>query len=382
MDKLKADLNSLFEKKGFPPDAFFIDNAFAGKKLILYGAGECSHWFVEIVMKMRGYHPVAVLDKKFSSGDSFEGIPAFSPAEYDPTEDEKENAIVIICIGDQKHHDEIFSCLKKMGFRNIILLLDVYEVHNPFNQPEELARKGFSFYLERKKDILTAFELLADDESREIYAKCLQTHMTRKPVPLPMRPRKEQYFPTDVPLNKGHSRFVNCGSYDGDAIRLLNETCGKVDAIACYEPEPEIYKRLSDYLWREKDNLANYIVSFPCALHNSEKMMRFNNATGLGSRISSEGKSWAQCVSIDHSLPTFDPTFICMDVEGVEPEVLKGAEKVLKNTCPDLGICVYHSPDHLWTIPIYLHSLALGYRFYLRNYTTFTGETVLYACCP
>ena len=68
-----------------------------------------------------------------------------------------------------------------------------------------------------------------------------------------------------------------------------------------------------------------------------------------------------------------------MDIEGAELEALKGEEKTIQANRPDLGICVYHSPSHLWEIPLYLHGLGVGYRLYLRNYTSFTGETVLYA---
>ena len=68
-----------------------------------------------------------------------------------------------------------------------------------------------------------------------------------------------------------------------------------------------------------------------------------------------------------------------MDIEGAELEALKGAEKTIRADRPDLGICVYHSPSHLWEIPLYLHGLGVGYRLYLRNYTSLTGETVLYA---
>jgi hypothetical protein len=68
-----------------------------------------------------------------------------------------------------------------------------------------------------------------------------------------------------------------------------------------------------------------------------------------------------------------------MDVEGAEPDALKGAEGLIREHRPDLGICVYHAPDHIWEIPLYLHEMGLGYRFYLRNHTAFTQETVLYA---
>jgi len=68
-----------------------------------------------------------------------------------------------------------------------------------------------------------------------------------------------------------------------------------------------------------------------------------------------------------------------MDIEGAEPEALVGAKNMICKYLPDLAICVYHSPNHLWEVPLYLNDLNIGYKFYLRNYTGFSIETVLYA---
>jgi hypothetical protein len=99
----------------------------------------------------------------------------------------------------------------------------------------------------------------------------------------------------------------------------------------------------------------------------------------MNSMISEEGESFIQCVALDHVIPGFKPTFISMDVEGVELEALKGAEMLIKENKPDLGICVYHAPNHIWDIPLFIESLHLGYKFFLRNYTSFVSETVFYA---
>jgi FkbM family methyltransferase len=379
MDEPKTVVTRLCEQRNFPADAFFASKSFDGRKIVIYGAGEGFHWVQEVLMRHYHYDPWIVLDRRFSRGDTLEGFPAFSPLDYHPTEEEQREAVVIICVGKQEHHSEIVRCLQGLGFRNIILMMDVYEIHNPLRLPEELEKKGFKFYLEQKERIIGCLDLFEDDESREVYSRCLQTHMRRKPVPLPARPREEQYFPKDVPLSRGYSKFVNCGAYDGDTVRLLNAVHGKVDDLVCFETEPLLFQRLVEYLRKNKDDLARNIVAMPCAVYGKEGLVRFISGGGLGSRISEDGDVLVQAVSLDHVLPGFDPTFICMDVEGAEPEVLKGAEGLIRANRPDLGICVYHAPHHLWEIPLYLHGLGLGYRFYMRNYTTFTTETVLYA---
>lgn len=254
MDEQKAAIFELFDHDEFPKDAFFIDRKFEGRKIIIYGAGECCHWFVEVVMRIHGYMPVAVLDRAFKGGDTYEGIAAFSPVDYKPTEEEKREAIIVICVGKQEYYDEIILDLKKLGFQNIMLLLDIYEIHNPFGLPAELEKKGFDFYLEQQDRILACLELFEDQTSREIYARFLRTHMERKPVFLPKRPREEQFFPKDIQLLRGYTRFICCGSDTGDTVRSLNEIYGKVDAIACFEPESALFSGLADYLWNTKMN--------------------------------------------------------------------------------------------------------------------------------
>lgn len=140
----------------------------------------------------------------------------------------------------------------------------------------------------------------------------------------------------------------------------------------------QFLKRLTDFLSESGSSMADQVISFPFAAYSHEEVKKFTSATGLGSRLSETGTTLVQCAALDNVLPNLQPTFISMDIEGAEPHALKGAEKSIKTARPDLGICVYHSPNHLWDIPLYLHSLNLGYRFYLRNYTSFAFETVLY----
>lgn len=372
-------LKKLFAENDFPTDAFYIDKAFGGKDIILYGAGEASHWFVEIVIKMHGYKPIAVLDKSFSTATKFEGINAYPPEEYNPSDGIKKSAIVVICVTNKKYHSEITKTLKKLGFNNIISLLDIYEIHNPFNLPLSLREKKKKYFIGEKENIIAASKLFEDDLSKEVYFKFAKTHLQRKPLPISSSSRDEQYFPNDINLSKGYSKFINCGAYDGDVVRLLNKKVGKIDELICFEPEPEIYKRLSNYLKINNDRIANKIISLPNAVYDKEKIVKFKSGFGLGSRISADGGSLVQTVSLDSLFPNFNPTFICMDVEGAEPKVLEGATSLITRSKPDLAICVYHSPNHIWEIPLYLNSLNLGYNFYLRNYTSFCIETVLYA---
>lgn len=375
----RAELEVLFEYKQYPPDSFNLQDTFYGKNIVLYGAGVSSIWFFEIIKDIFGYAPSLVLDKRFEKPSLFHDVPARSPDEFNVDDTEAKQSVVVICHGNPVVAGEMTHVATKLGYTDIIHLRDIYPIHNPFSQPDYAFDEGIDFFLKRKRDILLAFELMEDSMSQEVFLAYLSTHMLRKPEIVPSRPEHEQYFPSDIVLNKGYRSFVNIGSYDGDVVRSLHANKGKVDEIVCLEADPDIFKRLHTYLESASGLLASNVVALPCAAYSDERVVNYTSATGLGSRISEHGSLKVQAISLDHVLPNLAPTMISMDIEGAEPEALKGAERLIATHSPDLAICVYHSPEHVWQIPLYLASLDLGYRFYLRNYTSFCTETVLYA---
>ena len=68
-----------------------------------------------------------------------------------------------------------------------------------------------------------------------------------------------------------------------------------------------------------------------------------------------------------------------MDIEGFEYKALLGARRVIQRAHPILAICVYHKQEDIWEIPKLIHSICSEYKFYLRHYSLFQNETVLYA---
>lgn len=71
--------------------------------------------------------------------------------------------------------------------------------------------------------------------------------------------------------------------------------------------------------------------------------------------------------------------FIKMDIEGAELNALKGAERSIRAFHPKLAISLYHSIEDFSTIPRYLTSLGLNYKYYLDHHTIYENETVLFA---
>lgn len=92
-----------------------------------------------------------------------------------------------------------------------------------------------------------------------------------------------------------------------------------------------------------------------------------------------EGEYVIDVVALDEIVYDKRPTFIKMDIEGAEQEALGGCERILKEFKPKLAVCVYHKPEDLFEIPIFIKKANPKYQLFLRQYANSRTETVLYA---
>lgn len=178
---------------------------------------------------------------------------------------------------------------------------------------------------------------------------------------------------------------IDAGGCWGDTALYFAHHCGPTGRVYSFEFLPEnlaIYKRnleINPELQSRVELIENPIWS-----KAGEEMAV--NANGPGTRLKpgeiGSGKMKFRTESIDHLLESgriSKVDFIKMDIEGAELPALKGAEKTIRLYKPKLAITVYHSINDFWEIPMYLNSLNLGYRFYLRHFTIHAEETVLFA---
>ena len=107
--------------------------------------------------------------------------------------------------------------------------------------------------------------------------------------------------------------------------------------------------------------------------------MSFCSDSGLGSRIDANGDRKVECSKLDTALQNHDVSFISMDIEGAEVPAINGAKKIIEKWKPDLGICVYHYPEQVADVICAIDEIDQEYSFFIRNYTGYLTETVVYA---
>lgn len=108
--------------------------------------------------------------------------------------------------------------------------------------------------------------------------------------------------------------------------------------------------------------------------------MYFEARGDVASHITKQKSDYViQVVALDQYIYHEAPTLIKMDIEGAEQEALVGARKTIQTYRPKLVICLYHKPEDLFEIPLYIKSLNSDYNLYIRQYSNTKYETVCYA---
>ncbi len=184
----------------------------------------------------------------------------------------------------------------------------------------------------------------------------------------------KQYFDVWTPLEK--EVYVDGGAYNGDTVLdFVTWTHKDYQKIFIFEPVDEMERCISQILDKEK---VNNTILYKNALWNKvEKLSFIENDSG--SHISMIGESKVQGVNLDEIVQDEKITFIKMDIEGSELKALEGAKNTIMKNKPRLAICIYHKPEDIIELPLYILDLVPEYKFHIRHYCSNMWETVLYA---
>lgn len=184
----------------------------------------------------------------------------------------------------------------------------------------------------------------------------------------------ESYFDEVVKFTE-EEIFVDAGVLNGETSLEFAEKCN------------HNYKKI--YLFEADASFEETIATNIASLKNTELHMKglwdkeatlsFQSLEGGSGNFSDAGTIKMDVVSLDEVLKGDPITYLKMDIEGAELKALQGARNTIQTHKPKLAICVYHKPEDILEIPLYIKSLVPDYKFYLRQYSNMNNETVLYA---
>ena len=244
-------------------------------------------------------------------------------------------------------------------------MYDINELNHVFTTPE-ISR------------IVTLYNLLSDEKSKEVYKAVLKFKLTEDYTYLinVKDDVKKQYFDEVVKFSD-EEVFVDCGGYTGDTIEaFLKAVDNKFKHIYSFEPDERNFKILTKYVegLEQKDKIKAikagvYYKSSVFYLQGEEMAIACTNET-------TDRK--VEVCAID-DVVKFAPTYIKMDIETFETYALLGAMESIVKYKPKLAISIYHKFDDLWNIPLLLKQWVSEYDLYIRHYECYQAETVVYA---
>lgn len=360
-----------------------FDRLSQGRPLVLLGAGGLGRMVLR-GLRQHGVEPLAFADNSPGRQETrVDGVAVMSPAEA-AQQYGRRAAFVVTIWGANSPHRFAHSRaqLTSLGCDIVCsfpsLLWKYADSFLPYYLQDLPSR-----VLEAKSDVRRAFDLWADEASRAEYVAQVRLRLYADFDGLSHPVAHPQYFPNDLYVHRDDEWIVDGGAYDGDTIRSLSALYGdRFGHLLAIEPDPSNFARLC----AEADALPlsrRGKVECRQLAMASQSTTLYLDATGTAASATSaekgDGTVAVAAEPLDVILAGERPTFIKLDIEGAEPDALRGARSTIERHAPVLAICVYHRQDHLWSIPLTLKSWRDDYVFFLRPHNEEGWDLVCYA---
>ena len=349
-----------------------------GYRLVLSGAGNLGRK-VLAALRAVGIEPIAFVDNNSKLWDgSIDGLAVYSHAEGARRFGKSATFCVTIWRGEGTDTmAERLQPLLDLGCANVIDFGSLVWRYSEALLPHYSLDLPHKVLLAADK-VRAAFDLWHDEASRAEYVAQVRWRLRLDFDNLPLPVQERIYFPVDLYKIDEEEVFVDCGAYDGDTIRdFLQFSGGRFRRIYAFEADPQNFAKLERFVGELPTSVRERIEPIGKAAGERAGVLRFSATGTAAASVSAQGID-VPSVTLDHEL-SVPPTLIKMDIEGSEVAALRGAQGVVGKLAPILCVCVYHSQDHLWNIPLQIASSHAGYKMFLRPHVRESWDLVCYA---
>lgn len=228
-------------------------------------------------------------------------------------------------------------------------------------------------------ELLEAYGLLADEQSRRVFAGVLNFQLSGKIgyIRRVTTPKSEAYQLLGVTRKE---RYLDLGAYDGDTIRETMEAAkGPLERVVAVEPDPKNFRKLQAFA----QGMEPPIQLLNVGVYHRDTQVVFANRAGRHAAVSRDGQGVLLPMrSIDSIAAGEAFTLIKMDVEGEEALALEGGREQLSRFAPKLMVSAYHRNEDLYRLPLLIHQIQPGYRIYLRQHPYLPAWDNNFYCKP
>ncbi len=248
---------------------------------------------------------------------------------------------------------EVIESIKKLSERHRLVMpsVPVYG-ENIFNK---------EFLQNNLAEIEKAYSLLADEQSKKVFENIIRFQITGElNCCFRCETAKNEAFEI-LDLGKDES-FLDLGAYRGDTVEEFLRNTESYKKIVAVEPDKRTFRKLRDNCESIKNCilLNNAVWSVDCTL-------RFDGNKGRGTSAK-EGKEEISTLNVDGIFEKYGKfTYLNVDVEGAESEMLNGAQNALK-TKPKICMAAYHRSEDIFELINKIYAANPNYKIYLRHH--------------
>ncbi len=328
--------------------------------IIMYGTGNGADKVLDIFENLNINISGVTASSAFVRNRSFRGFPVMPLSFF---EEKYDSFTVIITFGTQIPDvmDNIYSIAKKHTVLVPVVPVIGTEI---FDIP---------FYEKNKNHLDIAYNLMADDFSKKIFSGYINfIYGGELSVLKEITTNESEAFESILKLNQ-YETYIDIGAYRGDTVDTFLKYCnGKYKEIICAEPDTKSFNKLMAHC----KNLNNFRGE-NCAVTHIDGKVGFSDVHGRQSSIG--GTKIINSLTLPALCGNSAPTYIKIDSEGCENEILAKGAHILKEFKPKLNVAVYHKFSDIFAIPVLIHSINSDYKIHMRHHPYIPAwDTLLY----
>ncbi len=209
--------------------------------------------------------------------------------------------------------------------------------------------------------IENAYSLLCDEQSKKVFESIIRFQITGDlNCCFDCETSKDEAFAI---LGLGESEsFLDLGAYRGDTVEEFLKHTKSYKKIVAVEPDKRTFKKLQ----ANCENIKN-CTTLNNAIWSCNGVLEFDGNKGRGASAKADGEA-VDAICVDHIFKKYGEfTYLNIDIEGAESEMLKGAENALKSK-PKLCMAVYHRSEDIFELINKISSINPDYKIYLRHH--------------
>lgn len=230
------------------------------------------------------------------------------------------------------------------------------------------------FLISHAEEISSAYNLMADDFSKKIFAGYINFLYSGDLKALKEITTPEEEAFTNILRLTCNEAYVDIGAYRGDTVdKFLSHTQGNYEAIICAEPDTKSYNKLLAHC----EGLKSF-KAINAAVSHIDGEIGFSDLHGRQSAVG--GEKPTPSVTLPTLCQGIAPTYIKIDSEGCENETLSAGQSILKEYKPRLNIAAYHKCADIFTLPILINKINPEYKIHLRHHPYIPAWDTLFYC--